>query len=129
MSKQSEALRLADALESCLEVGGSSSDAMGLTDWSQKQCDLAAAELRRLHSVNAGLLAALEKLLKRDEINTCQHQQTHRGGVLWTICDDCRMKWADDEGGKPKWRDPPEWRAARVAISLATTATVATPES
>lgn len=32
---------------------------------------------------------------------TCLHENTHRGGVLWEICDDCGMKWADDEGGKP----------------------------
>ena len=60
MADQPEALRLAHALEECLDVGGSSSDAMGLTDWSQKQCDLAAAELRRLHSLNAELLEALK---------------------------------------------------------------------
>lgn len=31
----------------------------------------------------------------------CCHEDTHRGGVLWEICDQCGMKWADDEGGKP----------------------------
>lgn len=64
MATQPEAIRLADAIENSLQVGGSSSDAMGLTDWSQKQCDLAAAELRRLSAVNAELLAALRLMLR-----------------------------------------------------------------
>ena len=33
--------------------------------------------------------------------STCLHEDTHRGGVLWEICDTCGMKWADDEGGRP----------------------------
>lgn len=31
--------------------------------------------------------------------NTCAHSETHRRGVIWTICDSCGAKWADDEGG------------------------------
>jgi len=63
------------------------------------------------------LADALERLLARDERNTCQHQETHRGGAIWTICDDCGCKWADDKGGMPKWKDPPEWTAARKALA------------
>jgi ribosomal protein L37AE/L43A len=33
--------------------------------------------------------------------NTCLHEETHRGGAIWEICDQCGMKWADDEGGMP----------------------------
>ena len=55
-------------------------------------------------------------LLKRDEINTCQHENTHRGGFLWEICEDCGGKWADDMGGKPTWKDPAEWIAARAFL-------------
>ena len=33
--------------------------------------------------------------------NTCLHESTYRGGVLWEICADCGAKWADDEGGMP----------------------------
>ena len=33
--------------------------------------------------------------------NTCLHEDTHRGGVIWEICSSCGAKWADDEGGKP----------------------------
>lgn len=46
-------------------------------------------------------------LLGYAEKNTCLHKETHRGGAIWTICDDCGRKWADDEGGVPD--DAHEW--------------------
>lgn len=64
------------------------------------------------------LTDALRNLLRRDQQNTCQHENTHRGGVIWEICDDCGLKWADDEGGKPVWQDPQEWIDARAALSI-----------
>lgn len=33
------------------------------------------------------------------------------------ICHGCGAKWADDEGGKPEWVDPPEWEQARAALN------------
>lgn len=27
----------------------------------------------------------------------CEHEETHRGGAIWEICDHCGEKWADDE--------------------------------
>lgn len=63
------------------------------------------------------LREALAALLTRDMRNTCQHENTHRGGSIWEICDDCGWKWADDEGGKPEWQDPPEWVEARAALT------------
>jgi hypothetical protein len=67
---------------------------------------------------NARLREALKNLLDRDERNTCQHEETHRGGFLWEICDVCGAKWADDMGGKTEWKDPPEWVAARDALEV-----------
>lgn len=61
---------------------------------------------------------ALRTLLDRDMRNTCEHEETHRGGILWEICDSCGTKWADDEGGKPEWKNPPEWDKARAALAL-----------
>lgn len=59
------------------------------------------------HQILADLLAYAER-------RTCLHEETHRGGKLWEICDACGAKWADDEGGKPaeahEW--PPEITAA-----------------
>lgn len=64
------------------------------------------------------LEASLRALLERDRSNTCQHENTQRGGAIWTKCDDCDAKWADGEGGKPAWRDPEEWDAAESAIMM-----------
>ena len=43
-------------------------------------------------------------LLREIERQTCTHEETHRGGFLWEICDSCGAKWADDEGGKPEFK-------------------------
>lgn len=83
-----------------------------IADAISKLCDT----VNDLRNENERLKKALKALLKRDEINTCQHEETHRGGFLWEICDSCGAKWADDEGGKPEWKDPPEWVEARLAL-------------
>ncbi len=49
---------------------------------------------------------ALQNLLLHVESNTCTHEETHRGGVIWEICSDCGKQWADDEGGKPNFYWP-----------------------
>lgn len=41
----------------------------------------------------------LQNILDELDQNTCTHENTHRGGIIWTICGDCGRKWADDEGG------------------------------
>ncbi len=43
-----------------------------------------------------------DALIRYAEKRTCLHEDTYRGGAIWEICSDCGMKWADDEGGKPK---------------------------
>jgi hypothetical protein len=43
----------------------------------------------------------LHALVDLIEMTTCTHENTHRGGAIWEICDDCGAKWADDMGGKP----------------------------
>ncbi len=48
------------------------------------------------------LVKVLQDLISFAWSNTCSHENTHRGGVLWEICDDCGAKWADDEGGRPE---------------------------
>ncbi len=63
------------------------------------------------------LADALRGLLDRDMRKTCQHDNTHRGGFLWEICDECGAQWADDEGGKQEWADPHEWVTARAALA------------
>ena len=47
----------------------------------------------------SGLRFAAERLLTWAERQDCQHEETYRGGFIWTICHDCGRKWADDKGG------------------------------
>jgi hypothetical protein len=58
----------------------------------------------------------LRAVLKLYDRNTCTHDETHRGGAIWTICDGCGKQWADDRGGFVPYVDPPEIAAARVAV-------------
>lgn len=78
-----------------------------------------AWKVRTLELDRAALMEALEKLLCRDMMNTCQHEETHRVGAIWEICDQCDAKWADDQGGKPEWKDPDEWTLAESALAAA----------
>lgn len=48
----------------------------------------------------------IRKLLNHIYANTCTHDETYRGGILWEICSQCGAKWADDEGGKPDFEYP-----------------------
>jgi hypothetical protein len=76
-----------------------------------------ADEIQSLRQRVERLEGALRGMLNRDIENTCQHEDTYRGGAIWEICCSCNAKWADDEGGKPEWRDPQEWDEARAALS------------
>ena len=58
------------------------------------------------------LSSALESLLSFAERQICRHEETHRGGLIWEICDNCGAKWADDEGGKPEFVEPKEIKNA-----------------
>ena len=73
-------------------------------------------ELTRLRAELAAAREALRKLLRYAECNTCQHEETHRTGFRWEVCDLCGAKWADDEGGKPEYVDPPAISEARAAL-------------
>lgn len=61
--------------------------------------DLVRERAERLEEVLRDLVCEIER-------NTCTHEETHRGGVLWEICDLCGAKWADDRGGKPEFQWP-----------------------
>lgn len=73
------------------------------------------ADVKRA-STETLLRSALEGLLNYVDGNTCRHETIHRGGLIWTICDDCGQKWADDRGGFKPYRDPPQVRIARAAM-------------
>lgn len=50
--------------------------------------------------------SALKDRLNHYDRETCTHEETHRGGAIWTICDGCGKKWADDEGGFIPYSEP-----------------------
>ena len=54
----------------------------------------------------SALLCALREVTDLACRNICGHEDTHRGGAIWEICDICGEKWADDEGGKPDFVEP-----------------------
>lgn len=83
------------------------------------QSEANIAELVRRYNSHDAILAALKGLLRYAEINTCQHDETHRGGAIWTICDQCGRKWADDEGGFQPYVEPKEITEAHAAIAAA----------
>ena len=60
---------------------------------------------------------ALEGLVAYVEKIECRHEETHRGGVIWTICDGCDRKWADDRGGFVPYEEPEELVAAYRALA------------
>lgn len=73
--------------------------------------------IERLQFLRLKERGALEGMLRLYDANACRHETTHRGGSIWTICEDCGQKWADDRGGFKPYRDPPEVKAARAAIT------------
>lgn len=56
---------------------------------------VAASELKPL-------LCVLREVTEYAARNTCLHDNTHRGGAIWEICDDCGAKWSDDRNPKPE---------------------------
>jgi hypothetical protein len=87
-------------------------DAVRLAEAAQVVSD----EITRLRAENARLREAMKNLLSRMERNECHHENTHRGGIIWTICDDCGGKWADDQGGFKPYCEPAEITNARAAL-------------
>jgi hypothetical protein len=61
---------------------------------------------RQPAAVDVGVEGLVRDLVCEIERNTCTHEETHRGGVLWEICDLCGAKWADDRGGRPEFQWP-----------------------
>ena len=62
--------------------------------------------------------ALIRELVEHIERNTCTHEETHRGGAIWEICDACGAKWADDEGGRPEFKWPAVVEKARAILAL-----------
>ena len=44
----------------------------------------------------ADVREALVNLLAHVDRSTCTHENLHKAGTIWTICDDCDRKWSSD---------------------------------
>lgn len=93
--------------------------AMGLNtateaaDLIEQMARAAAPKAEVAQGVTEGVYRALADILSYAERQICMHENTHRGGAIWDICDDCGAEWADDNGGKPEFKWPKEIIAAR----------------
>jgi len=65
------------------------------------------------------MVDALDSLLGYAEEQECRHEETYRDGTLWTICEDCGQKWADDLGGFEPYEEPKAITEARAALAAA----------
>lgn len=111
--------RLAEVVAQLLVERGVSEMVTRDCEQALARAERAEAELSQVREREAGMRRALERLLKYAERNECEHSSTHRGGTIWTICDDCGWKWADDEGGFRPYSEPPEITEARAALAPA----------
>ncbi|MBB5762104.1 ribosomal protein L37AE/L43A [Methylorubrum rhodesianum] len=59
-----------------------------------------------------GWRKVMRDLIAEHDKHACLHEETHRGGAIWTICDHCGRKWADDEGGFQPYEEPAAVTAA-----------------
>lgn len=64
----------------------------------------------------AQIIRIISDLVEYVNTNECQHASTYRGGAIWTICNDCDRKWADDEGGFQPYQQPAEIKAAQALL-------------
>lgn len=67
-----------------------------------------------------GLSDAGEALLAYAESRECHHDSTHRGGAIWTICDDCDRKWSDDRDPFKPYKEPAAITNMRAALARKT---------
>lgn len=56
-------------------------------------------------------------LVDHIERETCVHEDLVRGGAIWTICEQCQRKWADDQGGFVPYVEPAQLGIARDLIN------------
>ena len=68
-------------------------------------------------SVPEAVMEDIAGLVREVERNTCTHEETHRSGFIWEICDMCGAAWADDRGGKPEFKWPEVVEKARAVLA------------
>lgn len=82
--------------------------------WLVRQIVPQPAQATQAEVTDASLIRELVDHIER---NTCTHEETHRGGAIWEVCDSCGARWADDAGGKPEFKWPAVVEKARAILS------------
>lgn len=85
-------------------------------DMNSVGCKYCGCYVFEENSVVEELISAINGLISLVWKNTCSHEDTHRGGSIWEICDQCGAMWADDEGGRPEFVEPKEITVAEELI-------------
>ena len=81
---------------------------------------MACRELAQAESVQEdAALQLIADLVRHIDRETCTHEETHRGGAIWEICNSCGSMWADDKGGKPEFKWPDCVEKARAFLDAA----------
>jgi hypothetical protein len=90
---------------------------MDLYQEANTDLSLAIAALDQAAAQRKEWRKALSGLLKEHDKNTCTHEETYRGGAVWTVCAICDAKWSDDDGGFKPHEDSPAVTLARALLS------------
>lgn len=69
-----------------------------------------------MNSLTQQLAAALASAVNEASRSMCLHDETRRAGAIWTVCNQCGVKWADDEP-KPLPEQPPWFPGAVQALA------------
>ena len=92
---------------------------VGLADTAVRKA-LAAYTPQATDSVQEdAALQLIADLVRHIDRETCTHEETHRGGAIWEICNSCGSMWADDKGGKPEFKWPDCVEKARAFLDAA----------
>jgi hypothetical protein len=103
------------------QFGGVCADSVAAEAIKNYATDYAEQAAREALAVSNGvdLRPILADLLAYVDLNTCTHENRHKAGTLWTICDDCGRKWAADRNPYKRHQDAPAVAAARAALETA----------
>ena len=101
------------------------SDKQGLSIRLAEPASAPASGAERMTAGEVDWRKVMRDLLREHDKHICLHEETHRGGVIWTICDHCGRKWADDEGGFQPYEEPAAVTAAWAALKCEEIATPA----
>ncbi len=69
-----------------------------------------------METVTEQLAEVVALVVNEASLKMCLHEETHRAGAIWSVCDQCGVKWADDEP-KPLPKQPRWYPMATQALA------------